>query len=66
MYEAKVSIPLHVALCQGTDIATQILKAEMWSAEDNKSGATGPHYLVHYKGWKVTFVLLMTSAQAVG
>lgn len=34
----------------------QILKAEYWQKGSNKSGAEGPHYYVHYKGWKQTCV----------
>ena len=33
----------------------QILLAEEWSGSDNQSGATGPHYRVHYQGWKKTW-----------
>ncbi|GAA6036914.1 hypothetical protein JCM8097_006351 [Rhodosporidiobolus ruineniae] len=33
----------------------KILKAEFWEKGKNKSGQTGPHYFVHYKGWKVTW-----------
>lgn len=29
--------------------------AENWKENDNQSGATGPHYLVHYQGWKKTW-----------
>lgn len=29
----------------------------MWHADSSPSGAVGPHYLVHYKGWKQTYVL---------
>lgn len=34
----------------------QILKAEFWQKGVNKSGVVGPHYFVHYKGWKQTCV----------
>jgi len=33
----------------------QILLAENWKETDNQNGATGPHYLVHYQGWKKTW-----------
>jgi hypothetical protein len=36
-------------------LTLQILLAENWT--DNNSlhpGNTGPHYLIHYKGWKQT------------
>lgn len=35
----------------------QILKAEFWEKGKNKSGQVGPHYFVHYKGWKQTCVV---------
>ncbi|GAA6013239.1 hypothetical protein JCM11491_006325 [Sporobolomyces phaffii] len=33
----------------------KVLKAEMWTKAMNKNGAVGPHYFVHYKGWKQTW-----------
>ncbi|PWY99698.1 NuA4 histone acetyltransferase complex, Eaf3/MRG15 subunit [Testicularia cyperi] len=30
----------------------KILKAENWTGDDNVTGQVGPHYLVHYDGWK--------------
>ncbi|GAA5918865.1 hypothetical protein JCM1841_002780 [Sporobolomyces salmonicolor] len=33
----------------------KVLKAEMWSKGSNKKDAVGPHYFVHYKGWKQTW-----------
>lgn len=30
----------------------QVLKAEKWTGDDNIRGVEGPHYLVHYMGWK--------------
>ncbi|KAK4332377.1 Chromatin modification-related protein EAF3 [Rhodotorula toruloides] len=33
----------------------KVLKAEFWQKGSNKSGAVGPHYFVHYKGWKQTW-----------
>lgn len=33
----------------------KVLKAENWDERTSKAGgATGPHYFVHYKGWKQT------------
>lgn len=29
--------------------------AETWKGDENQNGATGPHYLVHYQGWKKTW-----------
>ncbi|CAG8458860.1 16677_t:CDS:10, partial [Cetraspora pellucida] len=33
----------------------KILKAENWGPDDSESGEIGPHYFVHYKGWKKTW-----------
>ncbi|GAA5944577.1 hypothetical protein JCM10213_008073 [Rhodosporidiobolus nylandii] len=33
----------------------KILKAEFWEKGKSKSGQIGPHYFVHYKGWKQTW-----------
>ncbi|PWN96758.1 MRG-domain-containing protein [Tilletiopsis washingtonensis] len=33
----------------------KVLKAEKWTGDDNASGATGPHFRVHYLGWKQTW-----------
>ncbi|KDN40349.1 MRG-domain-containing protein [Tilletiaria anomala UBC 951] len=33
----------------------KVLKAEDWKSEDKKKGHTGPHYFVHYQGWKQTW-----------
>ena len=30
--------------------------AENWKGDDNQNGAVGPHFLVHYQGWKKTYV----------
>ncbi|KAJ1024338.1 hypothetical protein NDA18_004507 [Ustilago nuda] len=35
--------------------SAKILKAEKWTGEDNRIGAIGPHYFVHYDGWKKTW-----------
>jgi len=34
----------------------KVLEAEEWDAKTTQSGVIGPHYLVHYKGWKKTSV----------
>ncbi|WFD36623.1 Esa1p-associated factor [Malassezia cuniculi] len=44
MYQAKACRAL-----------TQILQAEEWTGKDNEGGASGPHYFVHYLGWKKTW-----------
>lgn len=33
-------------------ISSQVLKAKIWTEEDSEDGTTGPHYFVHYQGWK--------------
>ncbi|KAI3628754.1 EAF3 [Malassezia furfur] len=33
----------------------KILLAEDWKGDDNQNGAVGPHFLVHYQGWKKTW-----------
>ncbi|EPQ30979.1 uncharacterized protein PFL1_01168 [Pseudozyma flocculosa PF-1] len=33
----------------------KILKAEKWTGDDNATHQVGPHYLVHYDGWKKTW-----------
>jgi len=33
----------------------KVLKAENWDENTTKLGTTGPHYYVHYKGWKQTW-----------
>jgi hypothetical protein len=35
----------------------KVLKAETWDEETTKLGSLGPHYFVHYKGWKQTYAL---------
>ena len=35
----------------------KILKSEHWDEQNTKNGEVGPHYFVHYKGWKQTYVL---------
>jgi hypothetical protein len=34
----------------------KILKAEVWDELSTLTGITGPHFYVHYKGWKQTYV----------
>lgn len=34
----------------------KVLKTETWDASNTQSGVVGPHYYVHYKGWKQTSV----------
>lgn len=33
----------------------KVLMAEDWKGDDNQNGAVGPHFLVHYQGWKKTW-----------
>ena len=37
----------------------KILKSEHWDEATTKTGDVGPHFFVHYKGWKQTCVLLL-------
>jgi mortality factor 4-like protein 1 len=32
----------------------KILKLEHWDESNTKNGELGPHFFVHYKGWKQT------------
>ena len=34
----------------------KILKTEHWDESNTKNGEVGPHFFVHYKGWKQTSV----------
>ena len=36
----------------------KILKTEMWDETNTKLAGVGPHFFVHYKGWKQTCVRL--------
>lgn len=36
----------------------KVLKAESWDETNTKTGAVGPHFYVHYKGWKQTCVFI--------
>ncbi|KAF8582395.1 MRG-domain-containing protein [Ramaria rubella] len=33
----------------------KVLKTETWDEATTRSGSVGPHYFVHYKGWKQTW-----------
>lgn len=44
-------------------IIMQIMKAETWTDPKKHQGQTGPHYFVHYKGWKQTWVVAKTWRQ---
>lgn len=35
-----------------TSSLSQVLKAEKWTGDDNLNKDVGPHYLVHYQGWR--------------
>lgn len=37
-----------------SDFYAQILLAENWNESNTLLGTTGPHYFIHYKGWKQT------------
>ena len=32
----------------------KVLKVDNWDENTTQSGIVGPHYYVHYKGWKQT------------
>jgi hypothetical protein len=34
----------------------KVLKCEVWDETNTKLDSVGAHYLVHYKGWKQTYV----------
>lgn len=34
----------------------KVLKAETWDESTSMTGIYGPHFFVHYKGWKQTLV----------
>lgn len=36
----------------------KVLKAENWDERTSSTGQTGPHFFVHYKGWKQTSVIV--------
>jgi mortality factor 4-like protein 1 len=38
----------------------KVLKCEIWDETNTKLDTVGPHYLVHYKGWKQTCVSYCT------
>lgn len=49
----------------------KILKIDNWDDSTTKSGAVGPHFFVHYKGWKQTRVsatprLMMPGSDVLG
>lgn len=39
----------------------KVLKAETWDQKTTQLASVGPHYFVHYKGWKQTCVLCFSS-----
>ena len=70
LYEARVSLTLvpnlsSLVLCTETEregqvadvgicADEQILLAENWTEQNTLLGTVGPHYFIHYKGWKQT------------
>ena len=38
----------------------KILRSEHWDETTTKTGEVGPHFFVHYKGWKQTYVVHLT------
>ena len=55
----RAAVPVASRSLVHTPLVWQVLKAEYWQKGSNKNGAEGPHYFVHYKGWKQTCVLLL-------
>lgn len=53
-----VFIPNERVLCYHGPLMyeAKVLKMEHWDESNTKTGAVGPHYFVHYKGWKQTYV----------
>lgn len=54
-----ISIPFTVnerVLCYHGPLIyeAKVLKTEMWDETNTKLAGVGPHFLVHYKGWKQT------------
>jgi len=43
----------------------KVLKVENWDENTTKLGSTGPHYFVHYKGWKQTCVAVYPARLAL-
>lgn len=41
----------------------KVLRVEDWNENTTKLGSTGPHYFVHYKGWKQTCARLLLAAE---
>ncbi|KAH8109120.1 MRG-domain-containing protein [Phellopilus nigrolimitatus] len=41
----------------------KVLKADNWDETNTQSGVVGPHYFVHYKGWKQTWDEWVPSAR---
>lgn len=52
----RAAVPVASRSLVHTPLVWQVLKAEYWQKGSNKNGAEGPHYFVHYKGWKQTCV----------
>lgn len=38
----------------------KVLKAETWTEATTKLDTVGPHFYVHYKGWKQTCVRVLS------
>ncbi|KAI0919772.1 hypothetical protein AcV5_001746 [Taiwanofungus camphoratus] len=58
---ASVSVPAFApgerVLCYHGPLVyeAKVLRTETWDARNTRTGALGPHFLVHYKGWKQTW-----------
>ncbi|KZT01680.1 MRG-domain-containing protein [Laetiporus sulphureus 93-53] len=54
---AGVFVPNERVLCYHGPLVyeAKVLKMEHWDEASTKLGSVGPHYFVHYKGWKQTW-----------
>ncbi|TDL20426.1 MRG-domain-containing protein [Rickenella mellea] len=56
MPDYKFSVGERVLCYHGPLIyEAKVLKLETWTEENTRTGILGPHYFVHYKGWKQTW-----------
>ena len=56
MSSAQTFTPNERVLCYHGPLIyeAKILKADTWDETTTQTGVVGPHYYVHYKGWKQT------------
>ncbi len=61
--DSKMSLPFDAnerVLCYHGPLVyeAKVLKADTWDETNTKTSSVGPHFFVHYKGWKQTCVRL--------